>query len=121
MRALRYLLTRDAPSRRAGLVAAVVLVAVCTAVIYPLKQAAPVVSLGVVYMLAVLVVSITWGLSLGIGTALLSALAFNYFHLPPVGRLTIGDTENVVALCTFTVAAVLASSVAEVTRARARE
>ena len=121
MRALRYLLTRDAPSRRAGLVAAVVLVAACTAIIYPLKQAAPVVSLGVVYMLAVLVVSITWGLALGIGTALLSALAFNYFHLPPVGRLTIGDSENVVALCTFTVAAVLASSVAEVTRARARE
>ena len=47
--------------------------------------------------------------------------AFNFFHLPPVGQFTIRDSENWVALITFVVAAGLASSVAEVTRARARE
>ncbi len=121
MRPFGFLLTPEPPSRRAGLLVAVGLVAFSTLVIYPLKQAAPAVSLGVVYMLAVLIVSIVWGAWLGVGTAVLSALAFNYFHLPPVGRFTIRDPENWVALVTFMVAAVLASSVAEVTRARARE
>jgi two-component system sensor histidine kinase KdpD len=121
MRPFGFLLTSESPSRRLGLLVAVGLVGLSTLLVYPLEQVAPAVSLGVVYMLAVLVVSITWGAWLGVGTAVLSALAFNYFHLPPVGRFTIRDTENWVALVTFVVAAVLTSSVAEVTRARARE
>ena len=52
---------------------------------------------------------------------MLSAAAFNFFHLPPVGQFTIKDSSNWVALVTFLVVAALASSVAEVTRARARE
>jgi two-component system sensor histidine kinase KdpD len=120
-RSFGFLLTPEPPSRRVGIFVAVALVAFCTLLIYPLKQAAPVVSLGVVYMLAVVIVSVTWGVWLGVGTSLLSALAFNYFHLPPVGRFTIRDADNWVALIAFVVVAVLASSVAEVTRARSRE
>ncbi len=116
-----FLLSPDPPPRRVGVVVAVALVALCTLIVYPLKQIAPVVSLGVVYLLAVLLVSVTWGAWLGMATALLSALAFNFFHLPPVGDLTISDSSNWVALVAFVVAAGLASSVAEVTRARARE
>jgi two-component system sensor histidine kinase KdpD len=116
-----FLLTPEPPAKRVGALLAVVLVALCTIAIYPLKQVAPVVSLGVVYMLAVVIVSVTWGVWLGVGTSLLSALAFNYFHLPPVGRLTISDGDNWVALIAFVVVAVLTSSVAEVTRARSRE
>jgi two-component system sensor histidine kinase KdpD len=102
-------------------VTAIALVALCTLIVYPLKHAAPVVSLGVVYLLAVLVVSATWGAWLGGATAVGSALAFNFFHLPPVGELTVRGSSNWVALVAFLVAAVLASSVAEVTRARTRE
>jgi len=64
---------------------------------------------------------VTWGVWLGVATSLLSALAFNYFHLPPVGRLTISNGENWVALVAFVIVSMLASSVAEVTRARSRE
>jgi two-component system sensor histidine kinase KdpD len=120
-RSLGFLLTPEPPSRRVGVVVAVSLVAFCTLLIYPLEQAAPVVSLGVVYMLAVVIVSATWGVWLGVGASLASALAFNYFHLPPTGRLTIRDADNWVALIAFLVVAMLASSVAEVTRARSRE
>jgi len=116
-----FLLTPEPPSKRVGAGVAVALVALCTLFIYPLKQAAPVVSLGVVYMLAVVIVSVTWGVWLGIASSLLSALAFNFFHLPPVGQLTIRNADNWVALIAFLVVAVLASSVAEVTRARSRE
>jgi two-component system, OmpR family, sensor histidine kinase KdpD len=116
-----FLLSAEPPSRRTGAIVVVGAVALCTLILYPLKQIAPVVSLGVVYLLAVLVVSLIWGAWLGFATAVLSAAAFNFFHLPPVGHFTIRNSSNWVALIAFLVAAALASSVAEVTRARARE
>jgi signal transduction histidine kinase len=63
--------------RELVIAAATVAVAVCTALIYPLKHLAPVDSLGVVYVVAVLLVSATWGLPLGVITALGSVLAFD--------------------------------------------
>jgi two-component system sensor histidine kinase KdpD len=120
-RPLGFLLAPDPPPRRVGILVAIVGVALCTLVLYPLKQIAPVVSLGVVYLLAVLVVSVIWGAWLGIATAVVSAAAFNFFHLPPVGHFTIRNSSNWVALIAFAIAAALASSVAEVTRARTRD
>jgi len=69
----------------------------------------------------VLVVSITWGAWLGIATAVISAAAFNFFHLPPTGEFTIRDSRNWVALIAFFVVAGISSSVAEVARARTRD
>ena len=46
------------------------------------------------YLLAVLVVSVVWGAWLGFATAVLSAAAFNFFHLPPVGQFTIQSSEQ---------------------------
>jgi two-component system sensor histidine kinase KdpD len=115
------LLAAEPPPRRVGALVAIVAVALCTLIVYPLAHVAPVVSLSVVYLPAVLVVSITWGAPLGVGTGLVSAAAFNFFHLPPVGRFTIQNSSNWVALGAFLVVAILASSVAEVTRARARD
>ncbi len=103
------------------MLAALAAVALCTAIVYPLKHVAPVASLSVVYLPAVLLVSITWGAWLGFATALLSAAAFNFFHLPPVGHFTIADSRNWVALVAFVVVAGLSSSLAELTRARSRD
>jgi two-component system sensor histidine kinase KdpD len=111
----------EPPSRRVGAVVALTLVALCTLIVYPLKHVAPVVSLSVVYIPAVLIVSIIWGAWLGVVTGVLGAAAFNFFHLPPVGQLAISDSSNWVALAAFLVVAGLASSVAEVTRARTRD
>jgi two-component system, OmpR family, sensor histidine kinase KdpD len=116
-----FLLAAEPPPRRVGAVVALAGVVLSTLIVYPLAHVAPVVSLGVVYLPAVLVVSVTWGAWFGVATALLSAAAFNFFHLPPVGRFTIQDSSNWVALGAFVVVAVLASSVAEVTRARTRD
>jgi K+-sensing histidine kinase KdpD len=108
-------------STAVGFAASVLCVAISTALIYPLRQITPAVSTGVVYMLAVLVVSIYWGLWLGLFTAVTSAAAFNFFHIPPTGNLTIAEGENWVALVVFFAAAILVSSLAEQSRARARE
>ena len=104
-----------------GVVAAVVLVGVCTAIVYPLKHITSVASLGVVYLLSVVIISAFWGLWLGVATSLLSAAAFNFFHLPPVGHFTIADSRNWVALAAFFVAAVLTSTVSERARLRTQE
>jgi two-component system sensor histidine kinase KdpD len=116
------LLLRQPPRSRAlGLAVSLVAVGLTTLVVYALRGIAPDVSLGVVYLLAVLLVSSYWGLGMGLLTALFSAIAFNFFHIPPTGELTIARGENWVALGVFLVAAVIASSLAEVARARAEE
>jgi two-component system sensor histidine kinase KdpD len=112
------LLAPEPPPRRVGALVAIAAVALSTLVVFPLKHVAPVVSLSVVYIPAVLVVSITWGAWFGIATGVLSAAAFNYFHLPPTGSLTLSDSNNWVALAAFVVVATISSSVAEVARAR---
>ncbi len=100
---------------------AVAAVAVITGAIYGLRELVPVVSTGVVYLLAVLLVSTAWGLWLGLLTAVLSAAAFNFFHIPPTGEFTIADGENWVALVVFLVAAAVVSGLSDLARSRADE
>jgi two-component system, OmpR family, sensor histidine kinase KdpD len=109
------------PPLIAGVAAGVLVVAVTTLVIFPLRHVMPVVSTGVVYLLAVLLVSTWFGLWIGLGTAVASALAFNWFHLPPTHQFAIAKTEDWVALGVFLVVGAVVSSLAELARARARE
>jgi two-component system, OmpR family, sensor histidine kinase KdpD len=109
------------PPLLAGLAIACALIAVETIALYPLGEIAPSVSLGVVYLVGVLVVAIVWGAWLGVATSLVSAAAFNFFHIPPTGGFTIADAENWVALAVFLITAVLAAGVAEAARHRAQE
>jgi two-component system sensor histidine kinase KdpD len=109
------------PRLALGIGAAVLTVAIATVAVYALKQIAPVVSLSVVYLPAVLIVSTYWGATLGLLTALGSAAAFNFFHLPPSGQFSIADSRNWVALGAFVVVALATSAIAEVARARTRE
>ena len=84
----------EPPPTWLGLLAVLVAVLVGTVLVYPLKSVAPVASLGVVYLPAILLISTVWGLRLGLLASLASAVAFNYFQLPPLHRLTIADEEN---------------------------
>ena len=59
----------EPPPAWLGLVATLAAVAVGTLLVYPLKELAPVVSLGVVYLPAVLLISTVWGAWLGMLTA----------------------------------------------------
>jgi two-component system, OmpR family, sensor histidine kinase KdpD len=109
------------PSVVSGVVVAAASVTLATLVIYPLSQVAPVVSLSVVYLPAVVVVSAYWGLRLGLVTAVGSAAAFNFFHLPPVGTFTLNDRRDWAALAAFVVVAVTTGLIAELARTRAQE
>jgi two-component system sensor histidine kinase KdpD len=109
------------PPLWAGLAAAGLGIAAATLVVYALDDVAPVVSLGVVYLPVVLLVSVTWGARLGVASSIASALAYNFFHIPPTGRFTIHDGENWVALIAFVLCAIVVSAVAEAARRRGAE
>lgn len=115
------LLKADRPARWVGVLVALACVGAATALIYPLKQITPVLSLGVLYLPAVLVVSMFWGLLWGIATSVLSAAAFNFFHLPPGGRFALADERDWVALLAFVLVAAATGLLAELARARGRE
>jgi two-component system sensor histidine kinase KdpD len=108
-------------TRSAGLLVALLAIAGATALVFPLKQSAPPVALGVVYLTGVLLVASFWGLWIGVATAIMSALAFNFFHIAPTGHFTVASTEHVVAIAVFFVAAIVASDLAGRVRCRADE
>jgi two-component system sensor histidine kinase KdpD len=114
-------LSGEPPPVWLGLLATLAAVVLGTLLVYPLKSIAPVVSLGVVYLPAILLISVVWGLRLGLLASLASAVAFNYFQLPPLHRLTIADEENWVALIAFVIVAAISSTVAGLARAQAVE
>ena len=104
-----------------GALAALAAVAVTTAVAQALREVVPAISLGVVYFLGVLAITSLWGLRLGIVTAVASALAFNVFHIPPTGELSIEASENLVALGLFLVVAIVSGTLAQLALARTRD
>ncbi|MDX6601739.1 MAG: two-component system, OmpR family, sensor histidine kinase KdpD [Solirubrobacterales bacterium] len=112
-------LSGEPPPAWQGLLATLIAVTAGTLLVYPLKSVAPVVSLGVVYLPAILLISIIWGLRLGLLAAIASAVAFNFFQLPPLHRFEIANGENWVALLVFAIVAAISSTVAG--RARALE
>jgi two-component system, OmpR family, sensor histidine kinase KdpD len=111
----------ERPPLTVAALAALISVALATAVIYPLKTVAPVASLSVVYLPAVLLVSSVWGLVPGLLTSVLSGAAFNFFHLPPVGQFTIANSRNWVALAAFITVALVSSAISEIARTRSAE
>jgi two-component system sensor histidine kinase KdpD len=114
-------LLRARPSWALGVATTVAGVAAATLAVAALRDAAPVISLSVVYLIPILALSAYWGIALGVTTSVLSALAFNFFFLEPTGRLTIADSRNWVGLLAFLVVALVTSTMAEATRARAAE
>ncbi len=116
-----FRLSAKAPSTGLGLLAAVVVVAIGTGVVAALEPIAEPVSLGIVFIPGVLLIATVWGLWMGIGTAVLSALVFNFFYLPPLRTLTINAQHDLVALFVFIIVAIASGTLAELARARAAE
>jgi two-component system, OmpR family, sensor histidine kinase KdpD len=111
------------PARHAIAAVAEVLVtvALATGLVAALDTVATIGGLAVVYLLAVLTVAIRRGDAAALGAAVLSVLAFNFFFIAPVHRLTIADSENVAALVVFLVVAVVVGRLAAAARDRAAE
>jgi two-component system, OmpR family, sensor histidine kinase KdpD len=84
-----------------------------------LKPHLPVLSLGVLYVFAVLAVAVRWGIVLAAVTSVASMLVFNWFFLPPRHTFQLRDGANWAVLAVYLVTAVVVSALAA--RARARQ
>jgi PAS domain S-box-containing protein len=104
-----------------GLAAALAIVVTETLLLYPLKELAPANALGVVYLLGVVVIAIGWGFWLAAATSLASALAFDWFHVPPDWGFAPTQAGDGVALAVFLVVALSVSVLADLARSRAAE
>jgi two-component system, OmpR family, sensor histidine kinase KdpD len=83
-----------------------------------LKPHMPVVSLGVLYVFAVLAVAVRWGIVLAAIVSIASMLAFNWFFLPPKHTLQLRDGANWAVLAVYLVTAVVVSALATSARRR---
>ena len=73
----------------------------------------------VVFITAVVVVAVRFGLFPSLAAVVAGSLCFNFFFLPPIYTFTIADPSNIAALFFFTVVAVLVSNLAARTRSEA--
>jgi two-component system, OmpR family, sensor histidine kinase KdpD len=114
-------MSADMRSQPAAMVIAAASVAACTLVVSLLTPTVPVRSAGVFYLVAVLAISSIYGLWLGLATSLVSAVAFNFFFLPPLHTLTISSSGDWLALAAFALAALVTSQLAARERAEAEQ
>lgn len=70
-------------------------------------------TVGFSFLLTILLISAVWGLRYSLFAAIVAAVAYNYFFLPPLFRFTIADPQNWIALFAFLVTAVVASQLSE--------
>ena len=96
-------------------------VALVTGAVYALRPIAPVVSLGVLYVVAVVTVAVLFGLAYAIPVSVASMLTFNFLFLEPVHTFALRDSENWVALAVYLVTGVVVSELATRSRRLARE
>jgi signal transduction histidine kinase len=115
------LLRPTAPSLARGVAVGASFIVAETLLCYPLSKIAASTGLAVVYLPGVVVVSIVWGFWLAAATAVISAAAFDAFYTPPLFHVGMSSGEDVIALGTFLVVAVLTSAVADLARSRAVE
>jgi two-component system sensor histidine kinase KdpD len=104
-----------------GVPAAAGAVAVVSALIALLDPHVPVLSLGVLYVFAVLPVAVLWGTPLALVVSVASMLAFNWFFLPPKHTFQLRDGANWAALAVYCVTAVVVGFLAARTRRRSAD
>jgi K+-sensing histidine kinase KdpD len=102
-----------------GVLASAGAVVLVTAAIAIVKRWVPVLSLGVLYIFAVLPVAVLWGIVLASAVSVASMLAFNWFFLPPTHTLQLRDGANWAVLAVYLVTAVVVSALAARARRRA--
>jgi signal transduction histidine kinase len=119
-RLVSLLLRPTTRSLTVGIVVAATLIAAETLLVYLLKQVAPGMAFGVIYLIGVLVISTGWGFGLAVTMSVASALAFDYFHVQP-GGIVPDSAADVVVITMFVVVALAANTLAGVARARAAE
>src|SRR5205823_1526537 len=104
-----------------GLLLSVLAVASVTGAVFLLRPVAPVLSLGVLYVIAVVAVAVVCGLAYAVPVSVASMLTFNFLFLPPVHTFALRESENWVALAVYLATGVVVGELATRSRRLAAE
>jgi two-component system sensor histidine kinase KdpD len=96
-------------------------VTIATLAVWALSSIAPTLSLGVIYVFAVLPTAVYWGVRWALAVAVASMLAFNFFFLPPVHTFALNDSANWFALTVYSATAFVVGELAARARRRAAD
>jgi K+-sensing histidine kinase KdpD len=102
-----------------GIAVAAVFITAESVSVYWLERLFPGDTFGVIYLLGVLVVSTIWGLGIAVATSLASAIAFDLFRNWP--SLLARGPDDLAAIAVFLIVALLANTLAGLTRSHAAE
>jgi len=100
---------RNARQRILRTIAALMIVAAITAFYRKTNLHVNQTTVALSLLMAILPVSAAWGMAISALMSVAAMLAFNYFFLPPVGRFTVADPQNWVALAAFLMTAIVGS------------
>jgi two-component system sensor histidine kinase KdpD len=102
-----------------GYVVSALLVAAFTLLAVAVHSFGGLTNVALLYLVPVLVSASLYNARTGVFTGILSALAYNFFFLPPLYTFTIADPENVLTVVGFIVVAVVTSHLAARVRVQA--
>jgi len=102
-----------------GYLLAAVLVALFTALAVAVHAFGGVTNVALIYLIPVLAAASLYGWKTGVFTGVISALAYNFFFLPPLYTFTIQDPENVLNVVVFIAVALVTSQLAARVRVEA--
>jgi signal transduction histidine kinase len=112
--------TSRIPRRLRAVLTSIALVAAITGVIALLEPEVPALGLGVLYLLAVVPIALVYGVAAAGAVSLASMVAFSYFFLPPVHKLSPGTPERWSVLLAFLVSSLVVSQLAARAQREAR-
>jgi two-component system sensor histidine kinase KdpD len=95
--------------RYLALTAAAALVVILFRTVVPANQT----TVALTFLMMVLLTASRWRLTYSVYLSILCTLLYNFFFLPPVGRLTIADPRNWVALAAFLASSFLVSHLSD--------
>jgi two-component system sensor histidine kinase KdpD len=107
--------------RIAGYVLAAVLAPLLTLMLTNLRGQLNLTSDMLTFLMGVVVVALVGGFIPALCEAIAGSLLLNYFFVPPLYRLTIAETNNVLAIIVFVIVAVLVSSVVDTAARRTKQ
>jgi two-component system, OmpR family, sensor histidine kinase KdpD len=66
-------------------------------------------TIALTFLLVVLAIAVSWGLAEAVLASVLATLGLNFFFMPPLGRFTIAEPQNWIALAAFLITSITAS------------
>ncbi|MER7750529.1 ATP-binding protein [Kitasatospora sp. NPDC097643] len=97
----------------AGYLAGLVLPWLLTAVLSQAHESINLTTDALIFQLGVVIVALLGGATSALLAAVIASLLLNYYFIPPIHTLTIGETNNIVALVVFAAVALAVSTVVD--------